>query len=233
MIPAALGMTTRTTFGDDQDTTAHSLSFTLQLAGRDALRLDTGEVFQAPARAVVRKDKPAEISAYLSVRPASDGRDPSRVNKMTYHEAVEGDDYGSPPSIHFHTAIPASDYSMLLNNIRGGIMPSSVTVGLRHDIYDKASPLDYGYGNLMTWHNATEQNRRVDVESVEFYYQILGAGFNDDEDAKPPTAKASIDAASLAIVAKLADLQKAFVKGNGLIVTVIIVACAVLYFARQ
>jgi hypothetical protein len=34
-------------------------------------------------------------------------------------------------------------------------------------------------------------------------------------------------------VAKLADLEKAFVKGNGLVVTAIIVACAVLYFARH
>ena len=62
---------------------------------------------------------------------------------------------------------------------------------------------------------------------------VIGAGDHDDEDATPPTVKASIDAASGAIVAKLADLEKAFAKGNGLIMTVIIVACAVLYFARH
>jgi hypothetical protein len=50
---------------------------------------------------------------------------------------------------------------------------------------------------------------------------------------KPLTAKASIDATSVAIVAKLADLEKAFVKGSNVIVTVIIIACAVLYFARH
>ena len=43
----------------------------------------------------------------------------------------------------------------------------------------------------------------------------------------------SIDAASVAIMAKLADLEKAFVKGSFLIVTAIIIACAVLYFARH
>ncbi|MBA4033538.1 MAG: hypothetical protein C0480_02885 [Bradyrhizobium sp.] len=225
-------MTTRTTFGD-QTETAHSLTFTLHLAGKDAFKLDTGEVFQAPARAAARKDKPPEISAYMNVRPATDGRDPSHINKMTYHAAVTGDDYGSPPSIHFDASMLASDYSLLLNNIRGGVLPSSVTVGLRHDIYDKASPIDYGHGSLMVWRNAMEQNQRVDVESVEFYYQLLGTGYNDDENTKPPTAKASIDAASAAIVSKLADLEKTFVKGNGLIVTAIIIACAVLYFARH
>jgi hypothetical protein len=43
----------------------------------------------------------------------------------------------------------------------------------------------------------------------------------------------SIDAASVAIMAKLADLEKALVKGSGFIVTAIIIACAVLYFARH
>jgi hypothetical protein len=86
---------------------------------------------------------------------------------------------------------------------------------------------------MMIWRNAMEQNRRVDVESIEFHYRLIGADDHDDKDTKPPTAKASIDAASVAIVAKLVDLEKAFVKGNGLIVTVIIIACAVLYFARH
>ena len=155
---------------------------------------------------------------------------------MRYLEAVTGDDYGSPPSIHFEVSTPASDYSLLLNNIRGGMTPSSVTVELRYNLYDKGSPLKYGHapdGSEIIWQNALEQNRRVDVESIEFQYRLIGdadAGDDDDEGTKPPTAKASIDAASDAIVAKLADLEKAFVKGNGLIVTAIIIACAVVYF---
>jgi hypothetical protein len=235
MIPTGLGMTTRTTLGDQTDT-AHSLTFILHLAGQDSLKLETGEVFQNPAYATVRGNKRNEIAAHLSVRPASDERDPSHTNNMRCFEAVTGDDYGSPPSINFEVSTPASDYSLLLNNIRGGITPSLVTVGLRHNLRDKGSPLTYDFapdGSMMIWRNAVEQNRRVDVESIEFHYQLLGAGYHDDEDAKPPTAKASIDAASVAIVAKLADLERAFVKGNGLIVTAIIIACAVLYFARH
>ena len=138
--------------------------------------------------------------------------------------------------IHFDVSTPASDYSLLLNNIRGGITPSSVTVVLRHDLNDKGSPLEYDFapdGSMMIWRNAVQQNRRVDIESVEFHYRLLGADDHDDEETKPPTAKASIDAASIAIVAKLAELEKAFVKGNGLIVTAIIIACAVLYFGRH
>ena len=155
---------------------------------------------------------------------------------MRYCEAVTGDDYRSPPSIYFDVSIPASDYSLLLNNVREGITPSSVTVGLRDD---KGSPLEcdaYAAGDLI-WRNATEQNWRVDVQSIKFHYQLIGAGYHGDEDTKLPTAKASIDAASVAIVGKLADLEKAFVKGNLLIVTVILiafaVACAVLYFTRH
>jgi hypothetical protein len=236
MIPTGLGMSTRTTFGDDRTETAHTLHFTLRLAGQDSLKLETGEVFENPRYASVRGNQQKEIFAHLNVRPASDERDPSHTNNMRYFAGSKGEDY-SPPFIHFEVSAPASDYSLLLNNIRGGIMPSAVTVGLRHNLRDKGSPLDYDFapdGSMMIWRNGMEQNRRVDVESIEFHYPLIGDADDDDgEGVKPPTAKASIDAASIAIVAKLAELEKAFVKGSGLIVTAIIVACAVLYFARH
>jgi hypothetical protein len=180
MKPTGLGTTTRTTFGD-QATTAHSLTFTLQLAGQDRLTLETGEVFQNYPS--VRGNKQKEIPAHLNVRPASEGHDPSRTNEMRYFEAVTGDDYNSPFSIHFDVSIPASDYSLLLNNIRGGITPSLVTVGLPLNLYGKGSPLKYDYapdGSMMIWHNAVEQNRRVDVESIEFHYRLIGADDHDD-----------------------------------------------------
>lgn len=234
MIPTGLGMTARTTFGDQVET-AHSLTFTLHLAGQDSLKLETGEVLQNPKYASVRGNQQKQLSAHLNVRPASDERDPLD-NEMRYFEAVRGDDYGSPPSIHFNVFTPASDYSLLLNNIRGGITPSSVTVGLRHNLHDKGSPLKYDFapdGSMMIWRNGMQENRRIDVESIEFHYRLLGVDDNDDEDAAPPTAKASIDAASVAIVTKLIHLEKAFVKGNGLILTAVIIACAILYFARH
>lgn len=235
MIPTGLGMTTRTTFGD-QTETAHSLNFRLHLAGQDSLKLETDEVFQNPRYATVRGNKQNEIFANLNVRPASDERDPSHTNNMRYIAGSKGDDDYSPPFIHFEVSAPASDYRVLINNVRGGIFPSLVTVELRHDIRDKGSPVEYDFapdGSMMIWRNAVQQNRRVDVESIEFHYRLVGANDHDDEDTKPPTAKASIAAASVAIVAKLAELEKAFVKGNGLIVTAIIIACAVLYFGRH
>jgi hypothetical protein len=219
MIPTGLGMSTRTTFGDQTDT-AHSLIFTLHLAGQDSLKLETGEAF-------ARGDKREQISAHLHVHP-SDGRDPEHTNDMRYFAGDEEE----PSFINFDVSLPASDYSLLLNNIRGGIMPSSVMVSFRRG---NGSPIEYGKfpdNSKIIWRNALQQNRRVDVESVEFQYQLIGDVYSD-EDTKPPTAKASIDAAAATIVAKLADLEKAFVKGNGWIVTAIIIACAVLYFARQ
>jgi hypothetical protein len=178
MIPTGLGMSTRTTFGDDQTETAHSLAFTLRPTGRDTLKLETGEVFQNPAYDFVGGDKSNEISAYLNIRPASDARDPSHTNQMTYFEGITGDDYSSPPSIHFDVSIPATDYSLLLNNIRGGITPSSITVRLRYNFLDKGSPITFGPapdGSMMIWHNAIQQNRSVNVESIELYYQLMGA----------------------------------------------------------
>ena len=232
MIPTGLGMTTRTKFGDHTET-AHSLTFTLQLAGQDSLKLETGEVFQNPAYASVSGDKQNEISAQLNLRPASDEHDPSR-NEMRYFEAVTGNDHGSASFIHFEVSTPASDYGLLINNIRGGITPSSVTVGLRFELHGQGSPveLDAPNGSTMIWRNAMPQNRRVAIEDIEFHYRLIGAD-REGEDANLPMAKASIDAAYVAIVAKLADLEKAFVKGSALIVTVIVIACTVLYFARH
>jgi hypothetical protein len=109
MIPTGLGMTTRTTFGDGQTETAHLLTFTLHLAGQDSLKLETGEVFQNPSYTSVRGNKQNEIDAHQNVRPASHERDPSHTNNMRYFEAVTGDDYGWPPSIHFEVTTPASD----------------------------------------------------------------------------------------------------------------------------
>ena len=86
------------------------------------------------------------IDANLSLHLVSDGRDLSRTNVMTYVEGVTSDDHHAPPSIHFDVSIPASDHSLLLNNIRGGITPSSVRVELRHELYGKGSPVDYEGG---------------------------------------------------------------------------------------
>ena len=90
MIPTGLGMTTRTTFGD-QTETAHSLNFRLHLAGQDSLKLETGEVFQNPRYASVRGNKQKEIFANLNIRPASDERDPSHTNNMRYFAGSKGD----------------------------------------------------------------------------------------------------------------------------------------------
>src|SRR3984893_10455845 len=104
MIPTGLGMSTRTTFGD-QIETAHSLTFTLRLAGQDSLKLETGEVFENPRYASARGDQQKEISAHLNVRPASDERDPSHTNNMRYFAGSKGENY-SPPFIHFEVSAP-------------------------------------------------------------------------------------------------------------------------------
>ena len=83
----------------------------------------------------------------------------------------------------------------------------------------------------MLWRNA--KNRHVAVECFTIDYRLIGADHDGAiaNTVKPSTPK--IDAASVAIAATLADLERAFTKTKTLIVTVIIVACAVLYFALR
>ena len=50
LIPSYLSMSSRTTFGEKAGT-AHTLYFTVHLAGRNSLKLETGEVFQNPTLA--------------------------------------------------------------------------------------------------------------------------------------------------------------------------------------
>lgn len=143
---------------------------------------------------------------------------------------MSGDD-SAPSSINFHVSIPASDYSLLLDNIRGGINPAWVMVELRLDYNGTELPLYYAPDGSKVWRNA--RNWFVDVHSIDFQFRLIGADDDDDEVTAPATAKASIDAASAAIVGKLADLEKAFEWGRTIIVTAIIAACAFLYFARH
>ena len=109
-------------------------------------------------------------------------------------------------------------------------------MGLKHDLYDIGSPVGFDWapdGSMMIWRNADREAQRVDIESVEFHYRVFGPQHNDDAGHLPWTAKGSVDAASVAIVAKLADFEKVWVKGNRLIVTVIIVGFAILFFGRH
>ena len=221
LIPTSLAMSTQTTFGDKAGT-SHTLYFTLHLAGQDRLTLETGEVFQNAAY------KQNAISAHMNLYSASGEGEPSPFNRMSYSAGVSGDD-SAPSSINFHVSIPAIDYSLLLDNIRGGVNPAWVMVEFRLDYNGTELPLYNAPDGSKVWRNA--KNWFVDVDSIVFQYRLIGA--DDDVVAAPATAKASIDAASAAIVGKLADLEKAFEWGRTIIVTVIVVACAVLYFALR
>jgi hypothetical protein len=235
MIPTGLRMSDRTTFGDGGTETAHSLDFTLHLAGHDSLRLETGEVFENPAYAAVHGNKKNEILARMNVRPMPNADDELYGSRMTYHEGSSGNDYAFPPCIYFYVSTPSSDYSLLLNNIRAGITPSSVMVELQADALDKAGPLTYDWapdGSMMIWRNTSQQNRVVMVKSIEFHYRLLGEADHDEED-KQPAAKVAIGAASTATVGKLTEWENAFVKTISWIVPLTLLTCAVWYFGRH
>jgi hypothetical protein len=62
-------------------------------------------------------------------------------------------------------------------------------VALRHNLHDKGSPLKYDFapdGSMMIWRNAMQKNRRIDIESIEFQYRLLGV----EKAAAKPAAQA-------------------------------------------
>ena len=62
LIPINLSMSSRTTFGEKAGT-GHTLYFTVHLAGRNSLKLETGEVLQNPEYAARLGDKQDNIDA--------------------------------------------------------------------------------------------------------------------------------------------------------------------------
>jgi hypothetical protein len=134
--------------------------------------------------------------------------------------------------------MPRDDFALLLDNLHAGLTPTLVTVGLQWDFRDKDGPLafDAPDGSETLWRNTKEENQRVGIKFVEFHYRLIGEDdFGDvfGEDAKPSTVKASIDAASAAIVAKLDGWEKAFVKSVTAIGVAIAIAAVIFGFLHR
>ena len=116
MIPTGLSMTHRTKLGDKAEKWER-VTFELRHAGRDGLKLETGEVFQNPQWASYKKSQKNLITpAYLYVIALDSGR----PSEMFYHEAG----YGCNASIEFRVFIAQNDYDLLLDNLRAGLTPS-------------------------------------------------------------------------------------------------------------
>ena len=216
MIPTGLVMSARTTLGDKAGRRMRCTSrFILQ--GRTPSRWKRARPFEIrmgrdQAEHDLRKpERPSCTRRARYVRPQQNellrGRGKRRLSFAAFH-----------PLRRIHTCErlqPAAQQHSWRDTSFDG------HGGIAVRLYGESAPLKYGHagdGSEKIWRNAAKEHQRVDIECVEFNYRLFGADDRDDFDdvvASPPTAKASIDAASDAIVAKLTDLQTAFVKGAG------------------
>lgn len=168
------------------------LYFSVYPDDRDHLDLETGEVFQNPGYARIRRKPEKEdktISAQLSVYEAKKEEDLA-YNNMHYLGEISSDEGLHPSSISFSFALPPRDFQTLLTNIQSGVLPSTVQIDLEHPLFGEPSeshPLQYGWepdGSGMKWRNKTTEGKKVKIESVSFRYEIIKEAF-DSETGEP------------------------------------------------
>jgi hypothetical protein len=85
----------------------------------------------------------------------------------------------------------------LAGNIRGGLYPETVTIGLvddpsqiftTSDNLKKKAPIEYGWepdGSGVIWHNTEKENRRIAIESIRFDYAVVKARYDEKQVDRP------------------------------------------------
>jgi hypothetical protein len=187
---------------------------------RDHLNLDTGEVFQSYARLHKKEDKP--IGASITIRAIPDDSF-YQHNAMHYMSETTGADFNHPSAILFDVFIALTAFRQLTDNIRGGLLPQTITVGLARDASppffttsansEKKAPLEYGWepdGSGLIWHNKEKERQKVPVESIRFDYAVVKPRYQMNRllpmQSDAPTDRVSQQIAS--IQTTLADVLK-------------------------
>jgi hypothetical protein len=152
-----------------------SVVFDVFPEGRDHLDLVTGEVFQDPSYARIRKTKDNTIGGTVQIYAGYDETD-YNYSRMKYVEAHNLDDLGDTlASVNFTCFLPPDDFDALLDTLRSQLLPSAVTIHLKHDLLEKASAIEYGWepdGSGMQWDNKTA--KLISIEAVEVVYNLFG-----------------------------------------------------------
>jgi hypothetical protein len=169
----------------DRPATQETVSFDLiPLNEVDHLDLDTGEVFQDPSYARLHKNEQKLIGASITINPLPDDSY-YQYNDMSYFEEVKGD-YSSPSSIFFSVFIVPTAFRELVDNIRNGLLPETITIELSDN--RKRVPLQHGWqpdGSGMVWHNIEQENRRVPIKGVLFGYAVVKAQYDEKHQLLP------------------------------------------------
>ena len=185
---------------------------------RDHLDLDTGEVFQYYSYARLHKKEDKLIGASITIRAIPD-------DSFYQHNAMRYmGDFG-PSAILFDVFIAPTAFRELTDNIRGGLLPQTITVGLARDASlfftnsansEKKAPLEYGWepdGSGLIWHNKEKERQKVPVESIRFDYEVVKPRYDDEQinrllpmQSDAPTDRISEQIASIQTI--LADVLK-------------------------
>jgi hypothetical protein len=151
--------------------------------GDDRLDLDTGEVFQNYIRARRRKKEQKLIDARITIRAIPDDSY-YQHNVMHYiGERKKGDEFDNPSSIYFEVFIEPTALRELADNIRGGLVPETITIKLINDALNEKAPLQYdrGLGDEKIWHNAEKENQKIPIESVTFHYAVAKPRYDENQ----------------------------------------------------
>jgi len=174
--PTSIGLRISANIPNDRAAFAggQQLTLAVHLEGRDHLDLETGEVFQNPAYAKIRSSKEALVGSF-SIAQAREPED-FGFNQMRYIEGVKTDDGDIGPQIHFRLYLPSDDFQQLIANARSGLLPSSISIDLAHNIFDRSSPVEYGWepdGSGKKWNNRASENRSIKIEGATFTFELL------------------------------------------------------------
>jgi hypothetical protein len=167
----------RSAFGETDGRDGSSLAFNVEMSGQDQLELKTGEFFENSRFQKIRGNSNKAISATLGVIPTNSAED-FCANEMRYFEPFEGGDVSHPSSIHFTVFIYDREMQQIVANIRAGILPMSITIDLRHELFNESSPISYGWapdGSMKVWKNTDKTNHAVAIKSIAFDFDVLGA----------------------------------------------------------
>jgi hypothetical protein len=180
MTVASVGMTTISNIPHTEPAEPSGTTVTMNALpeDRDYLELKTGEIFCNPRYSKLRGEEKM-ISATVSISRAGHDED-YPYSKLRYFPEVQTDDGFHDSSLHFRAYLPPTDFDDLITNLRNGLAPASVSVRLKYDMWDKASPLVFGWepdGSHLIWNNDTAEARKAGLEitSVKFGYGLLPA----------------------------------------------------------
>jgi hypothetical protein len=177
-----------------------SIELQLVASEKETLELATGEIFASPQSLSVEKKKNLRIDFLLNIYCASGGED-YKFNRLHYFEARNRDFESSDSSINGIFFLPEKLFSSVMDNVRSGVFPKGVTVGIETKLGDNDSPIRFGNmpdGSELIWNNKGKGNEVLPIDTVSLYFEPMpeieltsNSNFFKRDELKPSSAVAT------------------------------------------